>query len=163
MEAEKGKGSEDRKVRYFMLVDARSGKWSFPDNNLDVKEGGSALRFIRDLLTRSNKSQCTYVESMPMKSVLEEKGYELYGDDTGMYKGLVMNVCFNPLCTDAQIINLASFGGPFGSLVLHNEKGIDLEYLSAMVKKYDKKLEDEGEEDPGYHEMFVKAIAKIGQ
>lgn len=138
----------------FMLLDARTGDWTFRSETNKCKP----LDTIRYLIGNSNQIQCSYVEWLPKCNYLYERAYEIYGDEEGMLKHLHMNVSFNPLCTDEQIIRLASYGGPFGSLVLYRKGGINLDDLQKLCRDYDRKMMESDGEDPAYSEMLAEAI-----
>lgn len=149
------------KLPSYMLIDARSGEWSFHQK----PQSEDSLEFLYGLLTESNGHKCDDVETVPTKDPLSQEDYFLYGDGLGMMKRLAMNVAYNPLCESQQITFQAGCGGPYGSLVLQKEKGtISAKLLRRLVKEYIKENGGEREEDfstregKQYSEALEKAI-----
>lgn len=110
------KKPKNAKLPNTMLIDAKTGKWTFVRR--DSKEDGSSF------LQRLVGNNCDRVEGMPIKQLLTDDNYALYADEEGLMKSGAMNFAYNPFCDASTIIYLTECGGPVGNLVLHREGGI---------------------------------------
>lgn len=109
------------------------------------KKGDNNLKAMYALIGPS----CQRVETIPIKDEVTDLDWTLYADETGMMKGLPMNVNMNPLMDDHNIVYYACRGGPYGNLLLCPEKGaLAWKPLHALFKAQDEKEVAEGE-DPG--------------
>lgn len=79
-------------------------------------------------------------------------GYTLFCQDDF---SLPMNVFANPVIDEDELLRLAVLAGPYGTVVLHKEDGINKNEILDIYRKYDlDNMDDYGEDDPLYESLL---------
>ena len=130
-----------------MIIDAKSATWRF----VQQPHGLCELAWLRKCLGTEQDIEC-----VPLVDALSNHGYHLYADGLGMIKSLPMNLAANPFIPPETLCYLASFGGPYGNLVLHRTGTghIQAQPLKALCQKAD----DRDETDGAYADMLEQAL-----